>query len=61
MPRQGNAKDITWFDTDPFHAYHYMNAFEDGNLIILDGMRSPQASLFPDKNGKVPDTRKCFP
>lgn len=61
MPRKGTAKDIIWFDTNPFHTYHYMNAFEDGNKIILDGMQSPQASLFPDKNGKVPNISKCYP
>ena len=36
IPRTGKAKDIIWFDTNPFHAYHYMNAFEEGNKIILE-------------------------
>lgn len=61
MPRNGTAKDIMWFNTDPFHAYHYMNAYEEGNKIILDGMKSPQAGLFPDKNGKIPNLRTCYP
>lgn len=60
MPRNGNEKDIIWFNTDSFHAYHYMNAYEEDNIIILDAMKSPQANLFPDKNGKIPDLRKNY-
>lgn len=61
MPRNGTAKDIIWLDANPFHAYHFMNAYEEGHKIILDGMKSSQPGLFPDKNDIVPDLHKCFP
>lgn len=61
MPRHGRANDITWFNSDAFHAYHYMNAYEEDNRIILDGMKSMQAGLFPDKTGKVPSDEQCTP
>lgn len=61
MPRNGNAKDIIWINTASFHAYHYMNAYENGNKIILDGMKSPQANLFPDKTGTIPSLDKNYP
>lgn len=53
MARIGSAKNIIWFATDPFHAFHFMNAYQDGNTIILDGMRTNRANLFPDINGNV--------
>lgn len=53
MPRAGNARNIIWFSTDPFHAFHFMNAFQEGSKIILDGMKTKQANLFPDVNGNV--------
>lgn len=61
LPRNGTAKNIMWFATTPFHAYHFMNAFEEGSKIILDGMKSSQAGLFPDKNGNIPTLRNCYP
>lgn len=61
MPRNGNAKDILWLNTNSFHAYHYMNAYEENNKIILDAMKSPKANLFPDKFGKIPRMRDNYP
>ncbi|MBA2652518.1 MAG: carotenoid oxygenase family protein [Tatlockia sp.] len=61
MPHKGEAKDIIWMDMNPCHAYHYMNAFQEGNKIILDGMKSDRANLFPDAQGKVADPSEFPP
>lgn len=61
MRRTGNAKDIIWLKTDPFYAFHYMNAYQDDNQIILDGMKSERAHLFPDIKGKIPAIAECPP
>ena len=61
MPRHGHAKDIIWFDTSSFHAYHYMNAYEVNDKIVLDCMKSLQANLFPDKTGKIPSLDQNYP
>ena len=53
MPRNGHAKDIIWFSLESFHAFHFMNAYQHGDTIILDGMKSARAHLFPDANGKM--------
>lgn len=53
MPRNGTSKNILWFETQPFHAYHFMNAFQSGNQIFLDGMKTSRANLFPDAAGKI--------
>ena len=39
IPRTGSNKDVLWFDIDPCYIYHTMNAYEDGDEIVLDGCR----------------------
>lgn len=35
MPREGGNSDIRWFDIDPCYVFHPMNAYEDGDQIVL--------------------------
>lgn len=53
MPRKGHEKNMIWFDLESFHAFHFMNAYQQGDTIILDGMKSERAHLFPDAKGKI--------
>lgn len=53
MPKNGSQKDIIWYSLDAFYVYHFMNAYQEGDKVILDGMKSQSATLFPDKNGNV--------
>lgn len=39
MPRNGSGNDVVWFDIDPCYIYHTMNAYEDGDEVVLDGCR----------------------
>ena len=39
MPRIGNDADVTWYDIDPCYVFHSMNAYEDGNSIVIDVAR----------------------
>ncbi len=39
MPRTGSNKDVIWFEIDPCYIYHTMNAYEDGDEVVLDGCR----------------------
>jgi len=39
MPRRGGNADVRWFDTDPSYVFHPMNAYEDGDAIVLDVAR----------------------
>ena len=43
MPREGSDADVRWFDIDPCYVFHPMNAFEDGNRIIVDVCRMENA------------------
>ncbi len=37
VPRRGSTKDIMWFEADPTFVLHWINAYEDGDEIVLDG------------------------
>ena len=39
MPRDGNDSMVTWYDINPCYVFHPMNAYEDGNNIVLDVAR----------------------
>lgn len=39
MPRTGTDADVRWFDIDPCYVFHPMNAYEDGDRIVLDVAR----------------------
>ena len=36
MPRNGSVKDLRWFKTDARSAYHFMNAYTEGDKVHLD-------------------------
>ena len=37
IPRRGQTSDIKWFEADPTYVLHWVNAYEDGDEIVLDG------------------------
>jgi carotenoid cleavage dioxygenase-like enzyme len=43
MPRNGSDKDVTWYDINPCYVYHPVNAYEDGNKIVLHVARMEDA------------------
>jgi carotenoid cleavage dioxygenase len=53
LPREGCARDIRWFETDPCFIFHTFNAYEDGDAIVLDAVR--YESVFADP-ASYPDT-----
>ncbi len=36
MPRKGSVKDIRWFTGPPKSAFHYLNAYSEGDKVHLD-------------------------
>lgn len=48
IPRDGTSADVRWVETDPFWAYHFANAFEDGDEIVVDFSKWKRFSLGPD-------------
>lgn len=37
VPRRGSSDDVVWFDAKPTYVLHWINAFEDGDEVVLDG------------------------
>jgi carotenoid cleavage dioxygenase len=39
LPRDGGAADVRWFDVEPCYVFHPLNAYDDGDRIVLDVVR----------------------
>jgi carotenoid cleavage dioxygenase len=39
MPRGGTGSDTTWIDIDPCFLYHPLNAYDDGDSVVIDVVR----------------------
>src|SRR5262249_49703656 len=37
VPRHGAASEIRWFEAEPTYVLHFLNAYEEGDEVILDG------------------------
>lgn len=53
MPREGTARDIRWFEVQPCYVFHPLNAFDDGDRVVLDVVR--HASVFNSGLRIVPE------
>ncbi len=39
LPREGDGSDVRWFDIDPCFVFHTLNAYEDGDTVVIDVVR----------------------
>ena len=39
MPRSGGDADVRWFEIDPCYVFHVLNAYDDGDDVIVDVCR----------------------
>nr|WP_298894807.1 carotenoid oxygenase family protein [uncultured Altererythrobacter sp.] len=39
MPRTGTSEDVQWFEIDPCYVYHTLNAYDDGDEVVVEGCR----------------------
>ena len=51
IPRYGSQDDIRWFEAKPCYVLHFMNAYEDGDEIIMDGYFQREPTPEPLKDG----------
>jgi carotenoid cleavage dioxygenase len=45
VPRHGGNDDVRWFEIDPCFVFHFLNAWEDGDVITAYGCRMPSIDL----------------
>jgi carotenoid cleavage dioxygenase len=50
LPRNGDVSKIQWFETPRCFAFHFANAYDDGDLTIIDLMKHKRMFL-TDQNG----------
>lgn len=57
VPRHGSVSEIRWFEAAPTFVLHWMNAYEEGNEIVLDGYfqedPDPAPLQVPGQNPKL--------
>jgi carotenoid cleavage dioxygenase len=47
IPRHGTSADIRWFEAAPTYVLHWVNAYEDGDEVVLDGYFQENPSPAP--------------
>jgi carotenoid cleavage dioxygenase-like enzyme len=58
IPRRGRTEDIRWFEARPTYVLHFVNAYEDGDEIVLDGFF--QGDPAPADNGAGDTWQRAF-
>jgi carotenoid cleavage dioxygenase len=53
IPRRGGSDTIRWFEAAPTYVLHWINAYEDGDEIILDGFFQHSPAPAPRRTGSV--------
>jgi carotenoid cleavage dioxygenase-like enzyme len=43
MPRDGGNRDIRWIGIDPVYVFHVLNAYDDGDNVVMDVIRYDRA------------------
>ena len=54
MPRNGSDKDVVWYEIEPCYVFHPMNAYEEGDDLVLDVARFKKLAFGPNDTGGTP-------
>lgn len=57
MPRRGTSADVRWFETDPCYVFHPMNAYDEGDSIVLDVHRYERLQFMSPSSARNPNWR----
>ncbi len=58
IPRRGATSDIRWFEAESTYVLHFVNAYEDGDEIVVDGFF--QGDPAPADNGMGNEWQRAF-
>lgn len=58
IPRRGQSSEIMWFEAESTYVLHFVNAYEDGDEIVLDGFF--QGDPEPADNGMGDKWQRAF-
>lgn len=48
MPRRGDGDSVRWFEFEPGYVLHMVNAWEEGDTIVMDGCFQPEPAIRRD-------------
>ncbi|MFJ2028674.1 carotenoid oxygenase family protein [Streptosporangium sp. NPDC087985] len=51
IPRYGKTADLRWFEFEPTYVLHWLNAYEEGDWVVLDGFFQKNPSPVPPSGG----------
>ncbi|KAJ0986089.1 hypothetical protein J5N97_004445 [Dioscorea zingiberensis] len=51
MPRYGDAESIKWFQVQPYCTFHLINAYEDGDEVVVRGCRASESIIPGPEHG----------
>jgi carotenoid cleavage dioxygenase-like enzyme len=60
VPRHGDNSNIRWFESPPCYVFHTLNAYEEGNEVVLIACRMSSTNVLitkdtqPDPDGDIP-------
>ncbi|MCV3216454.1 carotenoid oxygenase family protein [Plectonema radiosum NIES-515] len=60
VPRHGDNSNIRWFESPPCYVFHTLNAYEEGNEVVLIACRMSSTKVLitkdtqPDPDGDIP-------
>lgn len=55
-PRQGNNEDVRWFESDSCYIFHTLNAYEEGDEVVLIACRMNATTVLGEANEDVKDS-----
>jgi carotenoid cleavage dioxygenase-like enzyme len=58
IPRRGGSDEVLWFEAEPTYVLHWVNAYEEGDEIVLDGFF--QHDPMPADNGQPGSVQRIF-
>jgi len=45
LDRQALDLGVRWIEIDPFYVFHFLNAYDDGDSVVVDGCRSDRLNI----------------
>jgi len=45
LDRRSETAEVRWIEVDPFYVFHFLNAHDDGDAVVVTGCRSPRLNI----------------
>lgn len=53
IDRNADAASIQWIDVEPFFVFHFLNAHDEGDDVVIEGCRMPQLNVQFGPDSKI--------